>query len=355
MDEGQEKTESIGKFLKRIREEKNVSIEQVAYATRIGLRMLNALENDDHSNLPSPTFVKGYIQAYVKYLRVDPQEILQRYESFLATAPNLNKDNFQANYFYVKERSQERHRVLLVILLLAVMLSVAGVYFVLKSKREKNKLAHQKALEIMKLEQAANPGHANKPGDAKTELFTTAKSPENSALSATHTAPKEATHVKAPIPSTPASIPPVASIPPAPTKPEKEKEKDKTPATTIIPAAVQAAKPEEKKKYNLFITAPDQDVWVRLQTDDETVREFTIKAKQRILLHANKVIKIFSGNLAGLHAVMNGKEIPTLTTPERSKSAVLPESEVLNYPLPLFPPTGHGPDGKDDDTSQTEN
>ena len=50
------------------------------------------------------------------------------------------------------------------------------------------------------------------------------------------------------------------------------------------------------------------------------------------------MIKIFSGNLGALHGTLNGKELSTLMAPNRPKSLVLPETEVPNYPLPLFPP-----------------
>ena len=83
-----EMNESLGSYLRRAREEKNVSVEQVAYATRISLKMLRALEEDDHTALPAPTFVRGYLQAYAKYVRIDTQDLLLRYQHHLATAPD---------------------------------------------------------------------------------------------------------------------------------------------------------------------------------------------------------------------------------------------------------------------------
>ena len=132
-----EMKESLGAHLKRAREEKNISIEQVAYATRISLKMLRALEEDDHTVLPAPTFVRGYLQAYAKYVRIDTQDLLLRYQHHLATAPESKRGALRSHYLYVRERYQEKRRLIFVIVLFAVMLSAAGAYFFQKT-RERN-------------------------------------------------------------------------------------------------------------------------------------------------------------------------------------------------------------------------
>src|SRR3989344_2030353 len=146
----QEMNESLGIYLKRMRKAKNVSIEQVAYATKISLKMLRALEEDDHTALPAPTFVRGYLQAYSKYVRLDSQDLLLRYQHHLATAPDSKKNTLRSHYLYVRERYQEKRRLVLVIVLFFGMLSVSAAYFLLKHKRERNKRLAQTAEQIQK-------------------------------------------------------------------------------------------------------------------------------------------------------------------------------------------------------------
>jgi cytoskeletal protein RodZ len=151
--ENNEMNESLGVFLKKAREEKNVSIEQVAYATRISLKMLRALEEDDHTALPAPTFVRGYLQAYAKYVRLDSQDLLLRYQHHLATAPDNKRGAIRSHYLYVRERYQEKRRMIFVIVLFAVLLSVAGAYIFLKSQRDKHKRLAKTAEQIQKSEE----------------------------------------------------------------------------------------------------------------------------------------------------------------------------------------------------------
>lgn len=57
-----------GAELKRIRESKHVSLEQVAKATHIQLSILRDLEDEEYAELASPTQVKGFLRVYAEYL-----------------------------------------------------------------------------------------------------------------------------------------------------------------------------------------------------------------------------------------------------------------------------------------------
>ena len=101
-------------------------------------------------------------------------------------------------------------------------------------------------------------------------------------------------------------------------------------------AATPAANPNEPKTYNVMLRA-DEDVWLRFQTDEEPVRDLTLREGKAIMLRANKVVKVFSGNLGALKATMNGQALDNLSPDKKAKSLVLPQSEASNYKLPLFP------------------
>jgi len=57
-----------GSQLKKIREERSISLEQVATATRIRLAILQDLEDEEYSELSSTTQTKGFLKLYADFL-----------------------------------------------------------------------------------------------------------------------------------------------------------------------------------------------------------------------------------------------------------------------------------------------
>ena len=51
--------------------ERRVSLEEAAQATRIRRDYLAKLESDDHSMMPEPIYVRGFIKTYANYLGLD--------------------------------------------------------------------------------------------------------------------------------------------------------------------------------------------------------------------------------------------------------------------------------------------
>ncbi len=66
----------IGQQLSQARQEKGVTLEQVAQATHIREHYLRALEKDDASALPSPVQMRGFLRLYAGYLGLDAQPLL---------------------------------------------------------------------------------------------------------------------------------------------------------------------------------------------------------------------------------------------------------------------------------------
>lgn len=68
-------SEFNGKFLKEIREYKNVTIERMAEMTRISKTHLTAMENEDLPKLPADVYVRGYVYQYAKVLKLNPDQV----------------------------------------------------------------------------------------------------------------------------------------------------------------------------------------------------------------------------------------------------------------------------------------
>ena len=65
-----------GKQLAASREEKGLSVADVARSLRLSVRQIEAIEADDFDKLPSKTFLRGFIRNYAKLLQLDPEPLL---------------------------------------------------------------------------------------------------------------------------------------------------------------------------------------------------------------------------------------------------------------------------------------
>jgi cytoskeletal protein RodZ len=71
---------NFGERLKRERELREVSPNEVVVATRISLRFLEALENEDWEKLPGGVFNRGFVRAIARYLGLDEENLLAEYD-----------------------------------------------------------------------------------------------------------------------------------------------------------------------------------------------------------------------------------------------------------------------------------
>jgi cytoskeletal protein RodZ len=69
----------FGEQLKRERELRGVSLEEVSTATRIAPRFLEALENEQWDKLPGGVFNRGFIRAVARYLGLDEDNLVSEY------------------------------------------------------------------------------------------------------------------------------------------------------------------------------------------------------------------------------------------------------------------------------------
>lgn len=65
--------------MRREREMRGVSLEEITSATRIGPRFLQALENERWQELPGGVFNRGFVKAIAHYLGIDEEALLGEY------------------------------------------------------------------------------------------------------------------------------------------------------------------------------------------------------------------------------------------------------------------------------------
>ena len=85
---------TIGQRLSARRQERGVSVSEVAGATRILSKYILAMEADDFSVLSAPVYVKSFIRLYAKYLEIEPAPLVEDYqrEYEVSSAPQLPDD-----------------------------------------------------------------------------------------------------------------------------------------------------------------------------------------------------------------------------------------------------------------------
>ena len=79
--------DSPGKFLKKERESRNLSLEEVTKSTRIKKHFLRAMEEDRYDLCPPPFYVKGFLTNYARFLGLDSKDITFRYQEWIKPPP----------------------------------------------------------------------------------------------------------------------------------------------------------------------------------------------------------------------------------------------------------------------------
>src|SRR6202140_4108381 len=83
---------SFGEKLKLEREKRNITLDQVSVSTKIGLRMLRALEENQFSQLPGGIFNKGFVRAYSRVVGLDEEQTIADHLQASGDAPPARAD-----------------------------------------------------------------------------------------------------------------------------------------------------------------------------------------------------------------------------------------------------------------------
>ena len=117
---------TFGERLKRERELREVTLDEVSTATRIAPRFLEALENEHWNQLPGGVFGRGFVRSIARYLGLNEEDLLSEYD--LARGENGN---------VAPQKPEERIPsppkwipvvAVIVFLVLLVVLALGGLY-----------------------------------------------------------------------------------------------------------------------------------------------------------------------------------------------------------------------------------
>lgn len=66
---------TVGEILRRAREAKKLTLEQVHRETKISPEVIESLEQDDHSSFAGETYLKGFLRNYASFLGLEPDPL----------------------------------------------------------------------------------------------------------------------------------------------------------------------------------------------------------------------------------------------------------------------------------------
>jgi cytoskeleton protein RodZ len=82
--------ESVGLFLRSLREQKSITVDEVARQIRIRNVYISAIEDDSYEALPGRAYALGFVRTYAEYLGADSAEVSRRAMKGINTLPKAS-------------------------------------------------------------------------------------------------------------------------------------------------------------------------------------------------------------------------------------------------------------------------
>jgi cytoskeleton protein RodZ len=273
---------SLGAYLRSLRETKGSSLEDMARSTRVGIRHLEALEEERLADLPSPVFVRGFIRAYCGFLRESPESALGHYQGLLG-----ERATTEAASVPPRPRATWANSSLLIGLGLLVILGAGLIALNMAVKRTGG--TSVAATKMERPQPTVVPAPAAAPAPAPPAA---PPAPQPTAA-ARPPAPPASVPAPAPVPEPTRAPSPPAAVAPAPPPPA---------------AAATKAAPGGQR---LVIKALEP-TWVRVQTDEGRIFEDLLPAGSSREWTADRRFLLTIGNAGGVELTLNGKSLPPL-------------------------------------------
>jgi cytoskeleton protein RodZ len=260
---------SLGARLKQEREKQGITLEQISLSTKIGTRMLRALEEEHFDQLPGGIFNKGFIRAYARSLGMDEEEAIADYLAAISPPGRNPENDGQAPVLEPPSREKNDDAGLpwgnfaVVLLIIALGFAAWGFY-----SRESHKETMDSAVPAPDSSIVSPPASTNSSPPEQKPI-------ESGGSSATPSKPSRQTA------STAASAPAASAI-------------------VGIPAT----------KTFLVLIKARQDSWISITVDGEVVMQETLIAPAEKSVRAEKEITIRAGNVGSLYFEFNGEQLP---------------------------------------------
>ena len=275
---------SFGRYLKAVRTDKGIRLQDISARTRIGVDFLTLLEEENHERLPAEVFVKGFIRAYAKVVEADGDLAIERYlesrQTFMAAAQFESDLMRSSDVFWP--------RLGIGLLALAVIISLSVLLYQWGSHSDEPP--------------APAPVAKQSPAETKT-VDPPADTPEPQAADPT---PADA--------AAPPAVPVKEPAAPAPVA-------ESAVSAPVVESAVPA--PAAEDAQNLVIEGVE-DTWLKVGIDDNEPTEYYLKPGDRLELRASSQFDLFIGNAGGIRMALNGEPVAVAGRSGQVKTLKLP-------------------------------
>lgn len=295
--------------LTRAREAKQLSVADVAAHLKLTPRQINALEQADFANLPSKTFVRGFVRNYAKFLELEPEPFLAALDATQPSEPAEKVPNHAERTRQTAPKSDEveisrghrswlKYALGLSGLAIAIMVGASIIEYRLQDK---------------KTEPAAVPLTLPPPPSPTPPPATSNTAPAENAGTVQPTTPSPTNPPIANAPAAPVTTPANTPVPvPAPAPPPAVVPTPPPPSPEVVKPAPQAAdnKPTETNKSGAIQLSSKQDAWVQI-TDSQGKKIFsgTLTAGKNEVLDGKPPFKLIVGNAKSVTLNYHGKAV----------------------------------------------
>ncbi len=277
---------TFGAQLKQQREKQGVTLEEISLSTKIGTRMLRALEEEHFDQLPGGIFNKGFIRAYARCLGMDEDQAIADYLAATGASPSVKKSEISEPPPILDPPSRDENTAAglpwgmfaVVLLIIALGFAAWGFY-----SRESERAA-QDATRPVASSSSASPAVVAEPSTSEQKP----PAPADASAAASQT-DEQATATKSVAESTPSA----ASVP----------------AST--PAATQAQPTASANPPLQVVIRAREDSWLSISVDGEIITRALLTAPAQKSIRAQNKIVVRAGNVGALDFEFNGKKLPT--------------------------------------------
>jgi len=313
-DLSMESTHLFGEHLKREREMRGVSLEEISAATRISVRFLEALENEQWERLPGGIFNRGFIRSVARFLGLDEENLVAEYAMETHERPEIA--------VWTKEPVRKRTNWTAIGGAIAVaILLVAGVWYVHHRYGTEISAWHHEHPIFKTLvarfhhskTAASSPAASTSAGDAAT---TRATQPPQAVAppAAAQTTPNSA----------PSANPQANSAAPTTASP-------KNPATTS-PATLPTESPAASAGQMELKVEAGETSTVSVLADGKVVFSGTLEAQRTLTVHAKTSFTVSSSKSNAVLLELNGHTVAPLGPPGEPGKITLTRDNLKSSP-----------------------
>lgn len=310
---------SFGERLRRQREMRGVSLDDIAAATKIGTRLLRALEEEHFELLPGGIFNKGFVRAYAKYLGLNEEEAVSDYLQAAGENtpdPRVIAEQNSSRIDRGGDSNDSRAAgfpIIPVLILLLVIAAGAGGWQIYQ-ERQRDREAKRDAARTSAITTPATgisqPANAVMPPAAQT-----ASSAENPPAS---TAPQ----------SKPAATNTGDLNLPAPKTALSSTESSKPGATVAATGQTPAAGSAGAQTFEVTVRAKDS-AWVSIKSDGKFAVRGIIRPPDVKAIRASDQVVVWTGNAGAVEVLFNGQPVPLSGGPNQEAVLVFNSHGVV--------------------------